>query len=73
MPVLGGKIRPVRERPPSMKYSSGVLRDKMLYKYSLNTVVYKPLPRNERRIKNAPPPRKICPTNGMFKLSPAAI
>ena len=57
IPVFGGSKRPVRERPPSMKYSIGVLRDRILYKYSLNTDVYSAFPRNERRIKNAPPPR----------------
>ena len=39
IPVFGGNKRPVRERPPSMKYSNGVLRDKILNKYSLNTDV----------------------------------
>ncbi|MNP77876.1 hypothetical protein D3C76_1753890 [compost metagenome] len=39
MPVLGCSMRPVRERPPSTKYSTGKPLVNNVCRYSLNTAV----------------------------------
>ncbi|CAM5566253.1 hypothetical protein SSTU70S_00930 [Stutzerimonas stutzeri] len=73
MPVFGRSMRPVRERPPSTKYSTGKPRLNSVCRYSLNTAVYSGLPLNERRMKNAPPRRSRPPITGMLRLMPAAM
>ncbi|MNJ59030.1 hypothetical protein D3C77_546930 [compost metagenome] len=73
MPVLGWSMRPVRERPPSTKYSTGKPLVNRVCRYSLNTAVYSGLPLKVRRMKNAPPRRSRPPITGMFRLMPAAM
>ena len=73
MPVLGCSMRPVRERPPSTKYSTGKPLVNRVCRYSLNTAVYSGLPLKVRRMKNAPPRRSRLPITGMLRLMPAAM
>ncbi|MNP67016.1 hypothetical protein D3C76_1627950 [compost metagenome] len=72
MPVRGCSMRPVRERPPSTKYSTGKPLVNSVCRYSLNTAVYSGLPLKVRRMKNAPPRRSRPPMSGMLRLMPAA-
>ncbi len=73
MPPLGGSSRPVRERPPSTKYSMEWPPETSWATYSLSTAEYSALPRMLRRMKNAPPLRRIVPTTGRLRLMPATM
>ena len=70
MPVRGASSRPVRLRPPSMKYSSGWPRAIMKPRYLVNTAAYSASPLKLRRRKNAPPLRRNRPTTGRLRLMP---
>lgn len=73
IPVRGCSMRPVRERPPSTKYSTGKPLVNKVCRYSLNTAVYSRLPLKVRRMKKAPPRRSRPPITGMLRLMPAAM
>ena len=73
MPVLGCSSRPVRLRPPSMKYSIEWPRAIIWPRYFMNTAEYSGLPQKLRRRKNAPPRRRNEPTTGRLRLMPAAM
>ena len=73
MPARGSSSRPVRLRPPSTKYSTETPRAKSCATYSVNTVEYSALARKLRRRKKAPPRRRIEPTTGRLRFTPAAM
>jgi len=73
MPVFGCSRRPVRLRPPSMKYSIECPRAIIRPRYLVNTAEYVWLPPKLRRRKNAPPRRRNEPITGMLRLMPAAM
>ncbi len=73
MPPRGASRRPVRERPPSMKYSSETPRANNWLRYSRNTAEYNGSPLKLRRRKNAPARRRIEPSTGRFKFTPAPM
>ena len=50
MPVFGCSRRPVRLRPPSMKYSIEWPRAIIRPRYFMNTIVYSALPLKLRRM-----------------------
>jgi hypothetical protein len=70
MPVIGASSRPVRLRPPSMKYSIECPRAMIAARYFMNTTVYNELPRKLRRMKKPPPLRRNRPITGRLRLTP---
>ena len=72
-PAFGASVRPLRLRPPSMKYAIGNPLASIACRYSRNTAAYSGSPLKLRRRKKAPPRRSIGPTIGKFRLAPAAM
>ena len=70
-PDLGGRTFPDRDRPPSIKHSTVSPATRSCVTYASNTAWYRRSPANDLRMKNAPPQRRMGPTNRMFRLIPA--
>ena len=72
-PTFGGSSFPVRDRPPSMKNSTGTSIRISSRKYRSNTTGKMRSSVKLRRMKNAPHRRKMAPSGQNERLSPATM